>query len=161
MTYTNENFGVAGFTMIPNELIENMELNGSLLPTMIALYRFKNNQNNSCFPSYQTLSKYARCSRRYVISNMKKLEDMKLVKVSRHDKDEKNAHSSNVYTLLSPSKKQSDSKSSQDDLEAERIVESKDKKRLENQSIVSSKLTSLPSELISPELYLSNKTKSK
>lgn len=92
---------VISFIMIPTEIIDNMEVDAYMLTTVVALYRFRNNENNTCFPSYKALAKYARCSERHVIRMVKKLEEKKIIKVCRREIDGKSAHASNVYILPS------------------------------------------------------------
>ena len=89
------------FTMLPNEIIENPEIDIYMQSTLLALYRFRSQNDNTCFPSYKVLAQYAKCSERHVIRMVKKLEEMGLVAVCRHDDSAKHSHSSNVYILPS------------------------------------------------------------
>ena len=90
---------VKPFTMFPNEILDNPAIDIYMQSVLLALYRFRDQNSNTCFPSYEVLAQYSKCCVRKVKSVIKKLEEMALIAVHRRGRDRKNAHASNVYIL--------------------------------------------------------------
>lgn len=89
------------FTMIPNEIMDNPDIDIYMQSVLLALYRFRNQENNTCFPSYVALAQYAKCCVRKAKSIVKQLEKMGLIQVCRRSNGRLQAHASNVYILPS------------------------------------------------------------
>ncbi len=66
------------FTMIENKIIRNKDLTIYQKMVFITLCSYAN-ENNTCFPSYQTIADVVGCSRRKVIDIIKELVNLKLI----------------------------------------------------------------------------------
>jgi hypothetical protein len=91
-----------GFLRVYNDLYD--KFGSTLGPYGLAVYmglcRYSN-QDSECWPSYSTIAKGTGMSRRQVIREVAKLEDLKIIAVER------NHHSANVFILLDTSDTQS------------------------------------------------------
>ena len=82
------------FTMIENKIIRDKALTIYQKMVFIALCSYAN-ENNICFPSYQTIADAVGCSRRKVIDTIKELVNLNLI--AKHtDSDTK----SNTYEII-------------------------------------------------------------
>jgi hypothetical protein len=70
------------------------------LAVYVALCRYAN-QDSECWPSYNTIAKGTGMSRRQVIREVARMEELKVISVER------NQHTSNVFILLDTSDSQS------------------------------------------------------
>jgi len=82
------------FTMIENKIIRHTELTIYHKMTFIALCSYANN-DNICFPSYETIAGVVGCSRRKVIDTIKELISLGLIK-----KHQSENHSANEYEIV-------------------------------------------------------------
>lgn len=102
MSGNNDTFVVRdrrpGFLRVYNDLYDKFgsTLGPYGLAVYVALCRYAD-QESECFPSYGTIAKGTGMSRRKVIYEIKRMEDLQLVDVQR------NQHTSNVFTLLDTS----------------------------------------------------------
>ena len=94
-----ESTAIKPFTMFPSEILDNPDIDIYMQSVLLALYRFRDQINNTCFPSYEVLAQCAKCCVRKVKSIVKQLEEMGMIAVCRRGKGRKNAHASNVYIL--------------------------------------------------------------
>jgi hypothetical protein len=81
-----------GFTIVPNKIIvakQPKEL--KILYITLLMFAFKKKR---CFPGCEIIAKYVGANRRTVIRNLKKLEEIKWIKI------EKRPGSSSIYNLL-------------------------------------------------------------
>ena len=91
-----------GFLRVYNDLYDNFgpQLGPYGLAVYMALCRYAN-QDSECWPSYNTIAGGTGMSRRQVIREISKMEDLRIIAVER------NQHTSNVFTLLDTSDTQS------------------------------------------------------
>ena len=82
------------FTMIEKKIIRHKELTIYHKMTFIALCSYANN-DNICFPSYETIAGVVGCSRRKVIDIIKELVELGLIK-----KHQTGNRSSNEYEII-------------------------------------------------------------
>lgn len=83
------------FTMIPNEVIMSEDLSGDEKLVLMAIAMF----GKSSFPSYETIGRYARCSRATVWKCLRSLEKKGIIQVNRSNR-RKNVYSTIVGDLL-------------------------------------------------------------
>jgi len=91
-----------GFLRVDNDLYDRFgpQLGPYGLAVYMALCRYVN-QDSECWPSYSTIAKGTGMSKRQVIREVAKLEQLKIIAVER------NQHTSNVFILLDTSDTQS------------------------------------------------------
>jgi len=91
-----------GFLRVDNDLYDRFgsQLGPYGLAVYMALCRYVNH-DSECWPSYGTIAKGTGMSRRQVMREVVKLEDLKVIAVER------NQHTSNVFILLDTSDTQS------------------------------------------------------
>ena len=99
------------FTTIANTILEDIELGIYEKVVYIVLNRYADYQTKSCYPSYQTISKTAGCSRRKAVDVIDILVKANLIKKINKSLDGKNSHACNLYKIIStdiPEEKQDD-----------------------------------------------------
>lgn len=91
-----------GFLRVYNDLYDKFgsALGPYGLAVYVALCRYSN-QDSECWPSYNTIAKGTGMSRRQVIREVAKLEQLSIIAIER------NQHTSNVFILLDTSDSQS------------------------------------------------------
>lgn len=91
-----------GFTQIPYSIVNNKDIPLILVPTYLAILRH-DYQKGLCNPSMNTLAEYSGCSINTFKKRVKKLEDLKILDVSRskggHTKDTNTFYTSNKHIL--------------------------------------------------------------
>ena len=87
---------IKGFLWIRYDVFDNDNLNGSDIMVYAVLMRYMNNETKRCFPSIPTIALQARLHKDTVIESLKKLEEERLICVTRDD------GKVNHYLLLEP-----------------------------------------------------------
>ena len=86
------------FTMVDNAVLMDETIGIYEKLTYVILCAFASNEDNTCYPSYQTIANKTGCSKRKTISSIKALVELGLVeKVERVNKNRENT--SNLYTV--------------------------------------------------------------
>ena len=81
-----------GFTIVPNKIIAaNQPKELKILYITLLMYAFKKKR---CFPGCETIARNIGANRRTVIRNLKKLEEIKWIKI------ETRPGATSIYTLL-------------------------------------------------------------
>lgn len=92
------------FTILENKVIRDVnkfDKNELLAYTVLNFYA---DTNGNCNPSYETLAKYMRTSRRTAITAVQGLVEKGIIKLQNQKEDKKKEMNSNLYTLVSVSK---------------------------------------------------------
>lgn len=92
-----------GFVRLPNWLIDDADLGLHELAVYIVLLRFRDSKTGKCFPGMTTIADRARMSRRTVIRAIEKLEERKMIRVTRRSSLKVNQ--ANVYEVALASEK--------------------------------------------------------
>lgn len=95
--------------IVPVDILDEPDLSSSEKLVYIVLRSYVNPTDPSAFPSYETIAKKASLSRRRVIDIVKSLEEKGLIKKEVRmtvTKDRKIKNTSNLYTLVTPKRRQ-------------------------------------------------------
>ena len=102
MSQNNDTFVIRdrrpGYLRVYNDLYDRFgaQMGPYGLAVYVALCRYAN-QDSECWPSYNTIAKGTGMSRRKVIYEIKRMEELHIIAIER------NQHSSNVFVLLDTS----------------------------------------------------------
>lgn len=88
------------FTMLENEIIDNIDrFSKSEVLAYMVLARHANNED-SCFPSYSTIAKKMRCSKRTAIDAIDSLEKKGVIKKQIRKNTNNKENNTNIYKLV-------------------------------------------------------------
>lgn len=103
--HTNEHVGVKRrtyFTIISNHVLSDQRVTQKALLVYLAIAKHANNDSGTAFPSYETIAKFARMSRRSAIDGLRELEDLGYVTkkaAMKYSINGKVSQAANTYTL--------------------------------------------------------------
>lgn len=89
-----------GFVMIPNWLIDDVDLTLHELAVYMVLLRFRNPTSGQCWPGFTTIADRARVSRKSVQRTIPRLEAKGLIRVER--RKDMTVNQTNVYHVAIP-----------------------------------------------------------
>lgn len=88
------------FTMVDNEIIDDINrFNKSEVLAYMVLARYANN-DDSCFPSYNTIAAKMRCSKRTAIDAIDSLEKKGVIKKQTRKNENNKENNTNIYKLV-------------------------------------------------------------
>ena len=89
------------FTIIENDIIDNEEkYSKNELLAYIVLARYANQKDNTCYPSYSTIAKKMRCSKRSAIDAIDSLIKKGVIKKELRKTNKNKENKTNIYTIV-------------------------------------------------------------